>query len=499
MDKVNGGKMSFIYGLFLSAISGLLLGAAYPPVGYSQVIWIALAPLFIALMKFAPSDGAFGFYCFTSVALWLFGMVRKAPGGYEMLYALPVLCGVAAFLVTFKLRDILTRDNYRWFTAIGSVGFVAVEYVRSFLPTAQFALLGTSQVGKPEYVQLASLFGVEGISFLIVVFNCTLALMLANLRSFGNVKNHVTLNIMILVALLGLNLYLLKVPIPEKGKVRAASVQIGFLPEEKEHPGEVGRSAELEKKKDFVGATNVMLDVLSGMTEKAAAEKAKIVVWPETILSVDPVKYPDIKKRISDLAVKTGVYIVAPFNQVTKGEEKMKNPSSLNGSYIVSPEGEYIHRYIKQIRVTSLGIEKGPVGHVSEPAKTSLGKLALMICYDTDYQRVPNEFVKNGAELFVVPSHDLAGFLTKHHPYLVSFRTVELRRSMVKADVVQGALIMDPWGRILADPPDGLQLAIADVPLMDVKTPSPWLSKIFGVGSVVLLFVFLFLARKKKV
>ena len=164
---------------------------------------------------------------------------------------------------------------------------------------------------------------------------------------------------------------------------------------------------------------------------------------------------------------------------------------------VFAPDGRLIHLYHKQQYVRMVGIEKGPSGHKTEALKTDIGRLALMICYDADYPNIPAKFARRGGEIFIEPSHDLALFLTRHHPAMQMFRTVENHRALVKSDYVQGTLIVGPKGRILADPPDGLRIVSAQVPLVDDPTIQPVPQYVFG-GACAALFVLLSVIATRK-
>jgi apolipoprotein N-acyltransferase len=497
MNEKSAAKKSIVIGIALSVVSGALLFASFPPIGFDRLAWIALAPLFIALMRFAPSKGAFGLYCAVAFTVWIAGLVYGVPADYAFAYLLLVPIFVGGWLLTFHLRAPMTKSNFSFFTAIAACGFVTLEFARQYSPIAQFAFLGLTQYRRPEYIQIASLFGVYGVTLMLVVANASIALVIANLNSFPTVRRQVALNVFILAILLGLNYYLLKQPLPEKGTVKVAAVQFGYVPEAKEHP-RLEEWAKLAKGKDMAALSNATLDILAPMTERAALRGARIVVWPEVIIDANPYRNPEIKKRLSDLAVRTHAYIVAPYGEPLPGEEKKKYPASTNFALVVAPDGRFVQRYEKQHRITMAGIEKGPSGHTSIPVETELGKLGVMICYDADYPDIPNEYVKNGAGIFLLPSHDLAKFITRQHQVMLMFRGVERHRSLVKSDYVYGTIITDPKGRILADPDDGLQMATAEVPIVSGTTPCPWLSLVFCAGSFFALAAVIIVARRKE-
>ena len=46
------------------------------------------------------------------------GLIRDVPHGFETIYAMPFVIFGLAFLIFFRQKDLMTKNNYRWFTAI---------------------------------------------------------------------------------------------------------------------------------------------------------------------------------------------------------------------------------------------------------------------------------------------------------------------------------------------------------------------------------------------
>lgn len=484
-------------GALLSALSGAILVFSFPPYSLSFLIWFALVPFFAALVRFSRTDISFGVNFSVLALVWYTGMLRNIPPDYKLIYAIPVIVSVLFFLLTFRLRRIFAASGYRWFTLLMATGFTGFEFLRQHLPTAQFAMLGTSQYSHPSVIQVASWFGVPGITFLVIMVNCTIALPLVPGFTPGRFKLHIAANLLIIAFLVSLNFILLNRPVVETGRITASAVQLGLAPEA-HNQGTLAVSAALMKEKKSAEATLFNLEIMEKLTARAVKDKAEIIVWPEIILLSDPFITPAIKERISALAVKSRAYIVVPFLEYDKNEIDKPHPSSTNGTWVVSPEGKYIFRYLKQHRVRAFGIEKGPAGTINDPPDTTLGRLGLFICYDTDYNDLVIDQVNKGAEILVIPTHDMAEFITRHHPYMIMFRAVEHGRSMVKADFVHGTMITDPRGRIISDPADGTCVVTADVPLCRTRTLFHVLAPLFGTACCfIFLAAALLLSRKR--
>ncbi len=489
--------MKIATGLILSAISGMLLFLSFPPHKISWLIWFALAPMFVAMMKLAPSRFSFGLFFSTGISVFLLGLIWGVPSGYEIMYAIPAIAFFVVFGIIFWQREIALKNNFRYFTALSATGFIGIEFARQYSPIALYGALGVSQFTNPAVIQIASLFGVYGITFMIVLSNCAIALLAANIRNLKTVQFHIALNVAIVAALMAVNMYLYARQDKITGIMKVASVQFGFKREMSDNPG-LEKWIEQQKNNDRLGASHTALDILEPMTDRAAQEGAKLVVWPETIIDVDPEDYPDIALRIGKIAKRNKIYLVATYVSLLPGQEKEKVPAYKNMAVVISPNGRVASRYVKRHRVTTLDIEKGPTGTDIELVSTMAGLVGIMICYDADFPDVSREYAALGAEMFVIASDDLAQWLTRHHTAMQMFRSVEHRRSLVKADVINGAIIVDHKGRILDDPPDGRAIAIADATFVNSSTPHPWLSILTGASALGLFPMFIFFAMREK-
>ena len=170
----------------LAVFSGLLMTAAFPKIGASQLAWISLAPLLMAIRDLSPRRSfqvgwTAGLAHFLSLLYWLVPTMHIY--GYLPLYqCLVVLFAMVAYLSIFiGLFCFLTS---RWCfepkqLLLVPVLWVGQEYLRSTLLSGfPWELLGYSQYHFLKLIQVADLVGVYGVSFLIVVVNVTVLMAL---------------------------------------------------------------------------------------------------------------------------------------------------------------------------------------------------------------------------------------------------------------------------------------------------------------------------------
>jgi apolipoprotein N-acyltransferase len=101
--------------------------------------------------------------------------------------------------------------------------------------------------------------------------------------------------------------------------------------------------------------------------------------------------------------------------------------------------------------------------------ETELGNLATIICNDVNFTVTTRTLAKNGARLIAVPTFEpFAPGLGWEQRTQAVLRAVENHVSIVKAESAGISMIVDPFGRIVAQAnlPAGVANAlVADVPL----------------------------------
>ena len=155
----------------LTMLTMLMLTAIQEPIGWSWLGWLCLVPWVIAVVGAKGSRrGAMisyiaGFVYFLGNLYWLVWVT--VPGWIALCFYLGfyfVLCG-------FILRRIYLRR--RWpFTLVLPIIWVGQEYLRSIVMTGfPWFLLGHSQHENLRMIQICDLFGVYGVTFLMVMIN----------------------------------------------------------------------------------------------------------------------------------------------------------------------------------------------------------------------------------------------------------------------------------------------------------------------------------------
>ena len=169
-----------------AAVAGLLLAFSFPRLGHPALAWIALTPLLAALcagrLRHAFLLGLLtgGIY-FTGTLYWI-TRVMVVYGGLQGWIAVPVNAALIAYLALFPglfalvVRRLTMAHGPAALMAAPLV-WVATELGRNY-PWGGFpwVLLGYSQVTVLPIAQLASIFGVHGVSMLVASVSTALAM-----------------------------------------------------------------------------------------------------------------------------------------------------------------------------------------------------------------------------------------------------------------------------------------------------------------------------------
>ncbi len=154
-----------------------------------------------------------------------------------------------------------------------------------------------------------------------------------------------------------------------------------------------------------------------------------------------------------------------------------------NTALLVGPQGEELARYHK-IHLFDVNLPDGNTYQESDSVvagkelppvyrSETLGNLGLSVCYDVRFPELYRHLAQNGAEVLFVPAAFTAFTGKDHWQVLIQARAIENTCYVIAAAQVGThhlrrqshghAMIVDPWGTILADAGHTPGAAIADI------------------------------------
>ncbi|MDE0355435.1 MAG: carbon-nitrogen hydrolase family protein [Deltaproteobacteria bacterium] len=244
---------------------------------------------------------------------------------------------------------------------------------------------------------------------------------------------------------------------------------------------------------------------------RAHAEGAQLVVLPEvfnwrgrgrdTAANAEPVPGPSTD-RMSALAAELGLYLLPGSILESSGSDGR----AYNTSVLISPDTGIIAKY-RKIHLFDVDIEgEDPIreseyrrpGEAVVVADTPLCPMGLSVCYDLRFPELYRRLTAAGAQVIFVPSVFTVPTGRAHWETLVRARAIENQvyivapdqtgRHPASMDAYGHSMIVDPWGKVIAQAgtEPGLLLANIDLGyLEDVRRRLPALEhrKTFLSGS----------------
>ncbi len=269
----------------LAILSALLLFLSFPNVNLYPFAWIAMVPLFIALAQTTNWKSAFwvgyltGFLFFAGLLLAIallypYANIFATMAGYLLLVGYTGLY-FAVFAALMKFVSV--RSGILFPLAAAGI-WTALEWVRSWLITGfPWGSIGYSQWNNLLSIQAASIVGVHGISFVIVLFNAGIATLLCNRQQWRQEIRAVVLPVILMFLCFGYGAFQLQDAEPLDRETNTTvsadteTLNVALI------PGNI-----LQLRKWDVNQFPAILQSYINLTYKASRAAPDLIVWPET-------------------------------------------------------------------------------------------------------------------------------------------------------------------------------------------------------------------------
>jgi deaminated glutathione amidase len=236
---------------------------------------------------------------------------------------------------------------------------------------------------------------------------------------------------------------------------------------------------------DATGDVDANIDHATALTDEAAAGGARLVVLPEYLqyrggdagfrASARPIPGP-FTDAFADVARRRGVWILA--GSLAEAVDDAARPC--NTSVLIDPTGSIAAAY-RKIHLFDVAVDHGPVD--TESARVTPGdsavvadvdgvRIGLSVCYDLRFPELYRTLALAGAQVLAVPSNFTERTGRDHWEVLLRARAIENGAWVLAPGQAGGppgqlafgrSMIIDPWGTVVAQAPDGVGIIRADV------------------------------------
>lgn len=457
--------------LVVAALSGVMLSLSYHGSFLSLYSWFCLGLLLSSMLGARPPVAFFcgflhGLIFVLTCVPWIAEVLAVHGGmsgtaGWGVLVLIATVWGASIGLFAWMVQRL-----WHFSLALALFGapflWISTEVLRAYLPEISFpwGLLGYPAAENPALLQLTTITGIYGLSFLVALFNALLVW-----ADSGTSELRMRRVATFLVAFVALVVVIWIGPrfVPKSEPHHLARVVQPNFPEQTEYQG------------DWYAQHQADLADLRRLSLRSSPGSLQpdLLIWPE---APAPFSFQDPRfgPFISHLAtefhhpVVVGVIewqpetqflngterpVLAPYNSAAMLNDAGQRVFSYDKIHLV-PFGEYEpFPFIHQV-VTSVSQE---VGGFRKGKERAVGKFpngntfSVFICYEAIYPMEVRAFVERGAQLLINISND--GWFGKseaaeQHLRMVRVRAVENRRWVVRDTNSGITASIDPYGHV---------------------------------------------------
>ncbi|HWP41991.1 MAG TPA: apolipoprotein N-acyltransferase [Blastocatellia bacterium] len=344
-------SMPFISNLSLAVCSGLLLIFAFPDWSLWSLGWVGTAPLIMAAVR----EQRF----WRSLLLgWIAGTIFYAGSSYWVTHSMHNYGGIPLWLsyvlltVLASLLGIFT-GLFAGATAVGVKRFggwailaapvlwVASEWARQQVSGVGWNALGYSQAFQTTIIQIARIGGVYMVSALLASASTALVFAVVYLERRRGV---IVLTAFGMLAIASVLYGQSTRPVSDRrGSVSVVAIQPNIP-----IAGQWDDPAFVEE----MLARHITLSeqaIRSSWNDAASGNEdgdIELVIWPESPMSFDYDRDPELRRRLADFTKRNGVYLLMNAWGTARGTNDAAD-ALYNSAMVIAPSGERISRYDK--------------------------------------------------------------------------------------------------------------------------------------------------------
>lgn len=422
--------MQMLHNPLVLLAAGVILNAvSYYRFASALIAWFSCVPFVIYMHSQEGWKSLLSLY----IALMIAGMLGSAkimtdpmPPLMLLMFGVPAASIQFARLLFWKWT---CHSKPEWLQALGfAASMVVAEYLQHmFTTSATWGAAAYTQVYNLPFLQLASIFGMAGPSFLIYWFSALIGLGISTPRRKWPVASlTICAAIVVTVHLWG--------TVRLDDASYAETVMVAAVGSDATSFGCV-----MPQPCEDIELINESLFERSKIAARAGA---RLISWVEGATGTMPEKEDELLEKGMAFAQEHAVEMVLAYLVLIQLEPlKFENKAVW-----IRPDGSVDHSYLKNEPVPNIepAIRGEPKTTV---VNTSFGRSAVAICYDFDFPYIGKRHALGGVQLAVVPAWDWEG-IDPTHTQMAAVRAIEGGFSLLRTTGMGLSAGIDQYGQI---------------------------------------------------
>ncbi len=449
------------------AITPFLYSWAFPLESVHWLGWVAFVPWFVAIRRCGLGEALLVTSATTLAGVYLVAawLVESVSTYYDRGIGVAAAMFLAVWLLTVAPSVWLFTAVYRrlarcpaWCVPlVGAATWAACELGRvRFFFQDPFGMLGYTQAGALQTMQIADVVGIYGVSFLVcavqlAVVELLLAIGTTRIRSAGS--GALIVGVLVVLAQ-GYGALRLQHFVVEGEAMAGHRKTVGLV--------QANLDFGWQWKQEFYG---ISLERYLRMTrDLVGASQVDLVIWPESSMTFFPEEEAMFRHSIASVLRPAAVPLLAGGPARDRGGER---DVYYNAAFVFDSQGKITGRYDKQqllpfaeyyplasvrlVRRQFDGVKEFVPGSKLEILNTPIGRVGVAICNEVMFPELVGERVRAGAEVLVTLANDTwlgSVQFARESLDMARFRAVEYRRFLVRSSTSGPSVVIDPTGAI---------------------------------------------------
>lgn len=327
-------------------------------------------------------------------------------------------------------------------TFIYPLVFVVIEFVMQLTPLATLGPISATQTGNDPMVQIASVFGSYGITFLVVWFSSVLMFVIdVQSRDSRQAMKGIAAFLMVFLVLLFYGETRLALSDIGTKNVKLAMTTGPYL-------------GDFMDDYEYIENLPVEDNIRSLLqsVDTAVAGRADILLFCEEAFCVSDFDEEAMLTAASRAAREKNIFILLPLE--VEDTDDSRGGKTENVEYLFDNQGEQVWKYYKSHLtnfIETQTVVKGepviPQATVTLPNGTEV-KIASVICMDSDFPTFIRDKMDNDVDLLLIPTWDWAE-IRAYHTKWVELRAAENGVCLARSCMDGVSTATDPYGRVI--------------------------------------------------